>query len=383
MTRKLTDEEFKAKVYRLVGDEYDVVSPYLGKNKPVTMLHKVCNKTFSVNPASFYKGSRCKNCSEYYKTTDEFKKEVKDLVGSEYTVLGEYLSSHTKISIKHNKCGTTFSVEPSQFLAGSRCPTCAHMGRRLTPESFQKWFDDETKGKYTLLTPYVKSAIKVKVRHNTCGHEYEVTPNNFKRGKRCPYCGNERKRKTNSTFAKQVHDLSKGKLELASKYTGVNDFVLIKCLKHNISFSMTPTGFIRSETERCPICKAEASNYSYTLSSPVLYLYSFLIKRGVTVQMERAFPDVKNIQVLPYDFFLPEYNLLIEYDGREHFESSSRFGGKKRLDLTRSNDNIKNLSAKVLGMHLIRIPYTELNFVKVIDDYINGTLPKDCPYIIC
>lgn len=382
MTRKLTDEEFKAKVYSLVGDEYKVVSSYLGKDKPVTMLHKDCNKTFSVNPASFYKGARCKNCSEYYKTTDDFKKEVKDLVGNEYTVLGKYVSSHQKISVKHNKCGNIFDVQPSQFISGSRCLKCARINHRLTPESFQKWFDDETKGKYTLLTPYVKSAIKVKVRHNTCGHEYEVTPNNFKRGKRCPYCGNERKRKTNATFAKQVHDLSKGKLELASEYTGVDDFVLIKCLKHNISFSMTPTGFIRSQTDRCPICKAEkSSGYAYT--APVKEIYSHLLSIGVPIQMERVFPDCKATMTLPFDFYLPSINTLIEYDGQEHFYPIDRFGGKSVFNLRRAHDTIKNLYAKTSGMHLIRIPYTEKNFVKVIDDYINGTLPKDCPYIIC
>ena len=36
------------------------------------------------------------------KSTEEFKKEVYDLVGNEYEVLGEYIKNDKKIKIKHN-----------------------------------------------------------------------------------------------------------------------------------------------------------------------------------------------------------------------------------------------------------------------------------------
>lgn len=49
------------------------------------------------------------------RTTEEFKKLVYDLVGDEYTVLGEYTTTLTKIQMRHNKCGTkTYIYEPSR-----------------------------------------------------------------------------------------------------------------------------------------------------------------------------------------------------------------------------------------------------------------------------
>ena len=59
------------------------------------------------------------------KTDAEFKKEVFDLVGSEYEFLDSYVNSYTKIKVKHNKCGHIYEVRPNLFLNnGSRCPYC-------------------------------------------------------------------------------------------------------------------------------------------------------------------------------------------------------------------------------------------------------------------
>jgi len=58
------------------------------------------------------------------KTTEEFKQEVFSLVQDEYEVLGDYINNRTKILIKHNKCGNNYYVRPNDFLQGYRCPYC-------------------------------------------------------------------------------------------------------------------------------------------------------------------------------------------------------------------------------------------------------------------
>jgi len=65
------------------------------------------------------------------KTTEEFKQEVFNIVGSEYTVLGKYITCHIKILIRHNKCGHEYKVKPDNFLRKNlpnRCPKCANRG---------------------------------------------------------------------------------------------------------------------------------------------------------------------------------------------------------------------------------------------------------------
>ena len=58
------------------------------------------------------------------KTTKQFRYEVEQLVGDEYSVLGEYVSASTKIKMKHNECGYIYKIAPNNFLIGNRCPLC-------------------------------------------------------------------------------------------------------------------------------------------------------------------------------------------------------------------------------------------------------------------
>ena len=55
-------------------------------------------------------------------------------------------------------------------------------------DKFKKKFLETSNSEYELLTEYQKSTIKVKVKHLKCGHIYEVTPNKWLNGRRCPNC---------------------------------------------------------------------------------------------------------------------------------------------------------------------------------------------------
>ena len=59
------------------------------------------------------------------KTDEQFKKEIFDLVRNEYTFLDPYVNTHTKLRVKHNKCGNVYSVRPIDFFSHhARCPYC-------------------------------------------------------------------------------------------------------------------------------------------------------------------------------------------------------------------------------------------------------------------
>ena len=68
-----------------------------------------------------------------------------------------------------------------------------------------------------------------------------------------------------------------------------------------------------------------------------------------------VFPDTG--RQLIFDFYLPEQNILIEYDGEQHFHKvrNDRYG----YDGIIKRDNFKNQWCKTNNISLIRIPYTE------------------------
>lgn len=125
-------------------------------------------------------------------TNEEFLQRVKKQIGNEYTFLEPYAGRHIKIKVRHNKCGHIFSTSPGRFFQGHGCPYC-HGGIKKN----DTWFKNKVKklvgNEYTFLEPYKNSSAKIKCKHNKCGNTWAVSPNSFLRGTRCPYCSKHRR----------------------------------------------------------------------------------------------------------------------------------------------------------------------------------------------
>ena len=99
-----------------------------------------------------------------------------------------------------------------------------------------------------------------------------------------------------------------------------------------------------------------------------------LQESGMTFEEEFSFPGLNspNGRPLRFDFavFDDDGNIdfLIEYQGRQHYEASSKFGGKRGLYQQQFNDNKKRRFCALQGIKLVEIPYTEENLISY--DYI-------------
>lgn len=157
MSRKKTHEEFVKEVYELVGDEYKVIGKYQNNKTKIKMRHNTpkCNYyEYEVSPIKFLKGNRCPRCAKNRKKdTKQFKEEVFNLVGDEYVVLGEYSTVKELITMKHMPCDTIFEMTPDVFLRGGRCPICTK-GKRMTHEQFVKKIEQINKKEFNNLNEY-------------------------------------------------------------------------------------------------------------------------------------------------------------------------------------------------------------------------------------
>lgn len=88
-----------------------------------------------------------------------------------------------------------------------------------------------------------------------------------------------------------------------------------------------------------------------------------LDKYGIIYKEEYSFPDLTttNGRALRFDFavFDDEGNIdfLIEYQGIQHYEPKSKFGGAAGLRKQRFNDNLKRQYCKAHNIKLVEIPY--------------------------
>lgn len=228
MARKKTHDEFVSEVFNLAGDEYEIMDKYINSQTYLKFFHKKCGKEFKMIPNAFLRGRRCPHCfGNKRKTTEEFKQEVFDLVGEEYEVIGEYRNTNTLIKMRHNACGGIYEVRPRAFLRGARCSRCFRPVKK-TQEQFEKEIFDLVGNEYTVLGKYKTLHTKVLMRHNECGYEYEVTPAHFiTTGRRCPKCKGGVKRK-NYNFEKHVFEISNGEYKPLSKYVNNKTHVLMK-----------------------------------------------------------------------------------------------------------------------------------------------------------
>lgn len=129
--RRLTQYEYEEKVYSQVQNEYTVVGIYKNTRTKIEMRHNKCRNNYYVRPHDFLRGERCPFCNpNKKKNINIFRKEVKKLVDDEYSVLGEYINNKTGIEMKHNKCGHVYYVRPNSFISGNRCPKCEELRRK-------------------------------------------------------------------------------------------------------------------------------------------------------------------------------------------------------------------------------------------------------------
>ena len=90
---------------------------------------------------------------------------------------------------------------------------------------------------------------------------------------------------------------------------------------------------------------------------------------GLKFKMEYIFPDLRspNGKPLRFDFAVFDddgrIDFLIEYQGKQHYEPSSKFGGKRGFYQQQFNDNKKRRFCALHGFTLIEIPYTEENLI--------------------
>lgn len=128
---------------------------------------------------------------------------------------------------------------------------------------------------------------------------------------------------------------------------------IFKNLDTNIIFESTFNNVLCGFTWGMPLKEKSKGEYK---------IQSLLIEHNINFIREYIFDELKDsIQVaLRFDFYLPDYNCCIEYDGLQHFEN--HFGvPKDKYQHQLNNDNIKNDFCLAYNISLIRIPYYDYN----------------------
>lgn len=350
-TPKSNTEEFISKARKVYGDKYDYSKVDYQGNKIKVCI--ICPKhgEWWVTPNNFLRGSECPECYGTPKySNEEFIKKARKVHGNKYDYsLVEYDGNKKKVRIICPVHGE-FSQSAASHMKGSGCPICAGYIRynrgseghfKYDRDSFIKKCLETHKIKYDYSkVSFKKSTEKICIICPKHG-EFWQTATYHKNGGNCPKCVGG-VRISREEFIEKANEVHKGKYDYSKvEYNNYSTKVCIICPEHG-EFWQTPNNHLFGSG--CPTCPQ--SNLEGELRQ-------FLIKNHITFEQEKSFDWLRYKKKLFLDFYLPDYSVAIECQGKQHFVPVDLFGGEKFFEKTMERDHMKYELCERHGIDLL------------------------------
>lgn len=307
------------------------------------------------------------------KTTEEFIQQAKKVHGNKYDYSEVYyINSSTKVKIKCNECGYVFYQLPPKHLRGQGCPKCADIKTGIRCRKSLTVFLKEAKeihgDKYDYSqVNYINSVTPVKIKCNICGHIFYQTPGNHLQGQGCLKCVREKRsevlRLSTEEFIQRAKKIHGEKYDYSNiKYKNMKFKIKIFCKKCNRYFWQLPGAHLAGHG--CRRCKSSKSE---------IYIEEYLSKHNISFYRQKYLKGCCNLGPLLFDFYLPDYNLCIEFQGIQHYKPIKFWGGEKTFKENQLRDQIKRDYCKEHNIKLIEIKYNE-NIEKRLESELFGKI---------
>lgn len=242
----------------------------------------------------------------------------------------------------------SFPQRSDHHLSGSGCPDCSK-NKKYTTESYIKKANIVHKNKYDYsLTEYKNAHSEIIILCEKHGKFEHLPHNHLLKNTGCPTCELEKRFLTKEEFIEKANNVHNFKYNYDNVvYVDNKTYVYISCPTHG-EFKQKPAKHLLNQG--CPHCNK---------SKGELFIRNYLITNNIKYEEQKMFNDCKNIRKLKFDFYLPEKNICIEYDGIQHYEISDYFGGYDKLEKQNIRDNIKTKYCLDNIIKLIRKRYDD------------------------
>jgi len=249
--------------------------------------------------------------------------------------------------------------------AGNWCPFCAKNARLTIQDCHQVALE---KGLKCLSTTYKNNRTKL-LWECVFGHQWLAPLNKVKnKDTKCPYCAGNRKHTISDC---QAYAESKDGRCKSVVYVNNHTKLLWECKLGHLWEAIFHS--IKDNKSWCPHCKSSKGE------EIVFSILGSVFKTTSIVREYRGLDWLVNDKTgrkLPLDFYLPNFNLAIEYHGIQHFEPID-FSGRGRehaneqFEKAKYRDNVKKCLLRKHGVVFIEIPYTENNIHNRLTDELS------------
>jgi very-short-patch-repair endonuclease len=318
------------------------LSEFIDSKKPMWWKCLIDEHEWETTSSCILSGRGCPKCAGRLKMTNALMDER--LVGRNIQRLGEVIDADTKILFKCTIDEYEWSATPSMISSGSGCPKCvgkvpltnAIMDERLVGRNIQR------------IGEVIDCDTKVLFKCLIDDYEWSASPNSITNGSGCPLCAGNLPL-TNDEIDKRIVGLPIRRLD---DVTNSKTKIRWECTIDGHIWKAKPY-IVSCGRTGCPRCSSSIGEKN---------IFAFLDKHKIQYVHQMKFPDCKKIRPLPFDFYIEQRKLLIEYQGAQHFSPqfiSSLEAAQLKLEQQQHNDAIKKAWADANGYQLIYFTYTQ------------------------
>lgn len=298
------------------------------------------------------------------KTHEEYVEELK-VKNPNVEIIEQYINANTNV-IHHCLIHDVFwETKPSRVLDGHGCKKCRIEKFKISNTKTQDEYIEEVKLKnpnIEVIGEYVDA--KTKSLHKCLIHNiiWDALPTNILKGCGCYQCLKEKISDKNcASHNEYIVKLSNKNpnIVVLEEYLGTEIKIKHKCKVCEHKWDAKPGNILAGKG--CPKCNESHGEKNIS---------NYLNANNITYISQYTFDDCKDKRKLPFDFYIPELNICIEYDGEQHFKAVSHFGGKEGLRIRQLHDQIKTDYCKNNNIPLLRIKYDE-NIEEKLNNFIH------------
>jgi uncharacterized protein YycO len=350
--RKKTTEDFIKSAKNNHGERYDYsLVNYIGDKEKVKIIcpeHGVFEQRASAHTGVQSQGCPKCNFSSRRIGLNKFLDNAKGVHGDkyDYSLIKEYICGRTNVSVICGEHGE-FLITPYHHVNRKQgCGKCKLLGLKSFIDKANSVHGERYD--YSLIEEYENNKAKVPIICSVHGM-FMARVSDHMSGNGCKGCMTDKAKKELSAFiddARLIH-------QDTYSYDNVvylNNKVKIKitCKKHG-DFEQRPDQHLHSKSG-CPVCRESKGEKEIRF---------FLEKKKLKYIRQYKFDDCKHINKLSFDFYLPDNNLCIEYQGQQHYKAIRIFGGEPMLKLNKKRDKIKVDYCLNNNINLLLIKYDE------------------------
>lgn len=367
--KKKTHDEY---VYELSieNPNLEVLGEY--KNSATKILHKYinCGHEDMIYPSNALRNvCGCKICryqnigDKLRKTNEDYIKELKE-VNKYIKPLEDYQNANTPIMHLCTIHNVKWKIQPSNALKGHSCYKCHRekqsIAKRNTTEDYLLILNKKNIN-VEPLEEYVDGLTPILHRCKQCNYEWVARPDNIRQTKiGCPVCAINHVRNATSYSKEEYQSLiniSCPNVIIVGDYINTMTPTKHKCLICDTEWSPYPGNVLKGHG--CPVCSNSLGEKKIS---------SYLNKYNIEYVPQKSYDNLVGIAngLLSYDFYLPKYNKLIEFQGIQHEQPIEFFGGEKQFKIQQEHDRRKREYAKNNNINLLEIWYYDIDEIEII-----------------